>query len=384
MDSYRRYFISNYRLKQTASTPVKKNRSRPAKKAQVTKSRKNPDFRKSLIYSTPLFLLAVTIPLSINPLFTQDNSDKTRPAVIYNQQEAEATNFIDLDNQDRQVRLEDIGDLTDEEGNDLAVQQLNPFSESSEDEPVEMAFDYRKHRVKKGETLYKLAREYKVSIDTIISRNKLSSAHRLSSGHVLKIPVLNGLYHKVEPNQSLAYLSSIYKVPIGEIRKYNETGEYLAVGKTIFLPNAKLRESEREKLFGGFFRLPIEGRLTSRYGMRKHPILGTSLFHTGVDIAAATGTRVVAAGEGVVIFAGKNGGYGNYIKVRHSAGYVSAYAHLHSIDVRVGQKIKQGQKLGTIGSTGRSTGPHLHFEIKQHGKFINPLRFVDLSPPRRV
>ena len=120
---------------------------------------------------------------------------------------------------------------------------------------------------------------------------------------------------------------------------------------------------------------PINGaRLSSSYGMRKHPILGYNKMHKGVDFAAPTGTPIFAAGNGIVEYVGKNGGYGKYIRIRHDGTYKTAYAHLNSYKKGIGNgvRVKQGDIIGYVGSTGRSTGPHLHYEIIVNGQQINP------------
>lgn len=120
-------------------------------------------------------------------------------------------------------------------------------------------------------------------------------------------------------------------------------------------------------------RTPIDGaRLTSGFGVRRHPILGYSLMHKGVDFGAQTGTPIQAAGDGVVEMAGWNGSYGQYVRIKHGNGYATAYAHMSRIGVKNGQRVRQGQVIGAVGSTGRSTGPHLHYEVMQNGKQINP------------
>ena len=103
--------------------------------------------------------------------------------------------------------------------------------------------------------------------------------------------------------------------------------------------------------------------------------------HSGVDFAARTGTPIMAAGSGTVEVAGRNGGYGNYIRIRHTDGYKTAYAHLSKFarGVRKGKYVTQDQIIGYVGSTGRSTGPHLHYEVHLHGKKINPRRLSQLS-----
>lgn len=120
-------------------------------------------------------------------------------------------------------------------------------------------------------------------------------------------------------------------------------------------------------------RTPIDGaRLTSGFGMRHHPILGFSLMHKGVDFGAATGTPIQAAGDGVIDLAGWNGAYGQYVRIKHGNGYMTAYAHMSRLGVKTGQRVRQGQIIGAVGTTGRSTGPHLHYEVLQNNKQINP------------
>jgi len=123
-------------------------------------------------------------------------------------------------------------------------------------------------------------------------------------------------------------------------------------------------------------RTPVDGaRISSSFGMRRHPILGYSKMHTGTDFAAPTGTPIYAAGNGTVVKAGWNGGYGKYVKIRHANGYATAYAHLSRIGkgITPGARVKQGQTIGRVGSTGRSTGPHLHYEVHVKGKKVNPM-----------
>jgi murein DD-endopeptidase MepM/ murein hydrolase activator NlpD len=129
-------------------------------------------------------------------------------------------------------------------------------------------------------------------------------------------------------------------------------------------------------------RTPVDGaRLSSTFGMRRHPILGYSRMHKGVDFAAPSGTPIYAAGSGRVVTAGRNGGFGNYIRVRHSGEYSTAYAHLSRFGkgIRPGQRVRQGEVIGYVGTTGRSTGPHLHYEVLRNDQQINPLKLK--QPP---
>ncbi len=133
-------------------------------------------------------------------------------------------------------------------------------------------------------------------------------------------------------------------------------------------------------------RTPIDGaRLSSRYGRRKHPILGYTRMHRGVDFAAPTGTPIYAAGAGTVDYKGRKGGYGRYIRIRHNAEYSTAYAHLsrYARGLGKGKRVKQGEVIGYVGSSGRSTGPHLHYEILRQGRQTNPMK-VKMPSGRRL
>ena len=153
-----------------------------------------------------------------------------------------------------------------------------------------------------------------------------------------------------------------------EFRLYRHTMEDGSV--EYFDPNG---QSARRALL----RTPVDGaRLSSGFGRRKHPILGYTKFHRGIDFAAPRGTPIVAAGDGVVEFAGRNGAYGRYLRLRHNGTYKTAYGHMHRIakGLRPGVRVKQGTVIGFVGSTGRSTGPHLHYEVMAQGRQINPMK----------
>lgn len=116
--------------------------------------------------------------------------------------------------------------------------------------------------------------------------------------------------------------------------------------------------------------------VTSGFGVRRDPILGISALHPGIDFRDPVGSDVPATAAGVVTRAGWAGGYGNMVELDHGGGYATRYAHLSEIDVKVGDKVKLGQTLGRTGSTGRSTGPHLHYEVRHNGKPVNPVAFL--------
>ncbi len=146
-------------------------------------------------------------------------------------------------------------------------------------------------------------------------------------------------------------------------------------------------DSEGKTNKRSLMRTPLAyARISSNYGMRRHPIDGYRKMHKGVDFRASTGTPVVAAGNGVIEYLGRRGGYGKYIRIRHNRTYKTAYAHLsrYAKGLSSGMRIKQGDVIGYVGSTGRSTGPHLHFEVIENGTQVNPMTVGDFGPIRSL
>ncbi len=131
-------------------------------------------------------------------------------------------------------------------------------------------------------------------------------------------------------------------------------------------------------------RLPIANpspghSVSSVFGVRKDPLLGTPAMHSGMDFRAPTGAEILAAAAGTVVSAGWNGGYGRMVEVRHADGFTTRYAHMSKILVKTGDEVSAGQAIGKVGSSGRSTGPHLHYEVHRHGKALNPVRFLQVG-----
>jgi murein DD-endopeptidase MepM/ murein hydrolase activator NlpD len=160
-------------------------------------------------------------------------------------------------------------------------------------------------------------------------------------------------------------------------------GELKLSGKATSLYQFKTEDDQSTDYYGAtgtsakrfLYRTPIDGaRISSGFGKRRHPILGYNKMHKGVDFAAPTGTPIMAAGNGEVELAGKNGSYGNYVRIRHSNGYKTAYAHLSRFGagIKKGQDVRQGHIIGYVGTTGRSTGPHLHYEVLVNDAQVDP------------
>ncbi|MGC4251871.1 MAG: peptidoglycan DD-metalloendopeptidase family protein [Sphingobium sp.] len=123
----------------------------------------------------------------------------------------------------------------------------------------------------------------------------------------------------------------------------------------------------------GVLAQPVAGRISSGYGLRRHPILGYTRMHAGVDFAARYGSPIYAVTDGVVSYAGRHGGHGNYVRLEHGGGLATGYAHMSRIAAVSGQRVRRGQVIGYVGSTGLSTGPHLHYELYRNGRTVNPL-----------
>ena len=139
-------------------------------------------------------------------------------------------------------------------------------------------------------------------------------------------------------------------------------------GKSLIWVNADGVGGEESSRMG----LPVRGRVTSGFGTRFHPILGYARFHKGLDLAARSGTPIVAAADGRVVSAGWHGGYGQQIEIAHAGGLETTYGHMSRMAARAGELVRKGQVIGYVGSTGLSTGPHLHFEVMRNGRSVNP------------
>ncbi|MDF1563723.1 MAG: peptidoglycan DD-metalloendopeptidase family protein [Deltaproteobacteria bacterium] len=177
-------------------------------------------------------------------------------------------------------------------------------------------------------------------------------------------------------SQTLRYgkiLAAEYAGGVGRYRVFRYTSP--TGGETFYDENGQSAQK-------ALLKSPMKfAHITSTYGNRRHPILGYNRMHQGVDYGAPTGTPVWAVGDGTVVWAARKGASGNLVGLRHTNGYTSWYAHLSKIKVRQGQRVHQKDVVGLVGSTGRSTGPHLHYSVKKDGTFMDPLKIK--LPPRR-
>jgi len=251
--------------------------------------------------------------------------------------------------------------------------------------------------VAQGDSLWSIASSQNLEIDTLFGCNDLRNPDLLKPGVTLRIPNQDGIFYTIKKADTLEKIAKNYGIPVDRIRKGNgaEALDSLKEGKEIFLPGARPEavESAPAQKSGlaknqpksgaktvssasRSYRWPVMGKINSPFGWRRHPVTRRRDFHTGIDIKAPRGRAINAAKAGRVEYSGWMGGYGRVVVVRHNDGYSTLYAHCSSLSVRNGQSVSQGQTIASVGTSGRTTGPHLHFEIRQGKSPMNPLKML--------
>lgn len=241
------------------------------------------------------------------------------------------------------------------------------ISKSQFEENKLLPIIYYKYKIKKKDTFYKIMAFTGMDIDTLSSVNDLSSPMDIYQGMELKIPNCRGVFI------SAAKLNE--KIKIRPDLAVFDTEKNMW-----FVAGAKLNKQEKSFFYGFAFMRPLEGGKTSSgFGYRNDPFTNRLTFHGGVDIAAVENAPVFSAANGEVVFAGRKGGYGNLVIIKHKLGYETLYGHLNSILVQSGAKINKGELIAKVGSTGKSTGFHLHFEVRRFSKRQRPVFHVFLN-----
>jgi murein DD-endopeptidase MepM/ murein hydrolase activator NlpD len=231
------------------------------------------------------------------------------------------------------------------------IQNLSTFDEKQRGPRV------RWHVIRHGETLSEIAHAYGISVDALRRANQLRTPNHVTVGETLRLPLQ-------EVSRDIGASSQPFKA--GDRALLRGVQRH-------FEPRAPAPAKTPHGLHW-----PVEGSLTSPFGERDHAMGGGGTqFHAGIDLSVPAGTPVQAAQEGIVVFAGHNGAYGKAVKLDHANGFSTLYAHNSRILVHVGQTVKAGQVICLSGSTGRSTGPHLHFEVHKDGGPVNPLPYLD-------
>jgi murein DD-endopeptidase MepM/ murein hydrolase activator NlpD len=233
------------------------------------------------------------------------------------------------------------------------------------------------YRTQTGDTLSKIASRFRLNIDTVVSWNNIRDGRGISAGSVLNIPNTDGLKYVVRRGDTLQGIARFWGVDFNGVLDWNRlASSVISVGQELFLPGARMNPNELSRILGNLFMYPVQGRISSYFGERADPFTGVPNYHNGIDIVNAPGTLILAAMAGTVAEVGFNYNYGNYVILKHAGQYQTLYGHLTRSIVGRGQKVQQGDRIGELGSTGYSTGPHLHFSIFHGGQPVDPLRFL--------
>ena len=266
----------------------------------------------------------------------------------------------------------------------------NSFSSNFQDEDIldspvisESPLTYETYRVKKGDMIGFIADKYNVTQDTIISVNSIKQSRLIQVGQYLKIPSIPGIIYTVKKDgETPATIAQKYEVEAEKCALVNSLAvdASLNAGASIFVPDAELDWVTRQEINGDLFIKPLRSRywLSSPYGWRDSPFnTGKRTFHSGVDMATSQGTPIYAALDGKVTTTGYSSVYGNYVIITHHSGYKSLYAHMSQITCKKGNFVYTNTVIGRVGSTGQSTGPHLHWTVYKNGKTVNPMSLIN-------
>lgn len=247
-----------------------------------------------------------------------------------------------------------------------------------QEELLHTELTYYSYRVKQGDMIGYIADAFNVTQDTIISVNQIKQSRLIQVGQYLRIPSLPGILYTVKTSdETPETIAKKFKVNAQKCARINgyEPEERLHSGITLFVPDAKLDWVTRQEINGDLFIKPVHGYFytSSVYGWRENPFDSSKrTYHNGIDMACTHGTSVYAALAGKVTTTGFNDTYGNYIIVTHHSGYKTLYAHLSAVLCVKGQNVTTETRIGRVGSTGKSTGSHLHFTVYKNGKTVNP------------
>ena len=234
------------------------------------------------------------------------------------------------------------------------------------------------YRITDGDTLAALAERFGITVDTIISFNDIRRERDLKPGHEIIVPSHSGIPYSVRRGDHLSRIAARHGVSLDAVLEVNELSSALiSPGQTLLIPGAELTENARNRVLGRLFVRPARGHLSAPYGFRTDSVTGLRKFHNGIDIANQRGTPVVASMSGTVAMVGYNGNYGRYLILRHADGFQTLYAHLDRTDVAPDDRVRQGQQVGKMGSSGYSTDSHLHFSIFLNGTHVDPKEYLD-------
>ncbi|MGP1588130.1 MAG: M23 family metallopeptidase [Treponemataceae bacterium] len=240
-------------------------------------------------------------------------------------------------------------------------------------EQLKNSIFFYKYETAENDEFFKLAARFNVGQETLATLNHISNPLESLGGKILIIPNCKGIFITENPKNSFESLLKEKSVEYENSIKFTIDDEVF-----YFYPGIRMGITERAFFLDSSLKMPLKnGILTSKYGMRVSPITGKKLFHKGVDLAAPEGTDVFSCGYGTVERVGTDSIYGNFVVIKHDNKRFSFYAHLSQIFAKKNDLVKAGTCIGKVGSTGASTGPHLHFEIRDGGKNIDPFSVLN-------
>ncbi|AGB41573.1 metalloendopeptidase-like membrane protein [Halobacteroides halobius DSM 5150] len=253
------------------------------------------------------------------------------------------------------------------------------------------AVRYENYTVRAGDTLYDLAQDYGITVEVVKKANDLDS-NLIRPGQELIIPksalggaIVTDFYkmvpYTVQSGDSLQSLAKRFHTTVRTIKRVNNlNSNRIRIGQELTMPKLVIDlsgSSKNVRAVDKDFIWPVNGRISSDYGWRTHPILQKKDFHGGIDVAVGRGTAVKAAKAGTVLHSGWIKGFGRTVTIDHGNGVVTLYAHNSELVVRAGQYVKQGEVIAKSGNTGLSTGPHLDFRILIDSEPVNPMQYLN-------
>lgn len=342
-------------------------------------------------------VMADLIPADLGSRQDEELIEETAiPAnMVATNKKGDAENTYALDKQDSLIIMEDPDDelalVFNDTGDTLLKPRFIGASTAGGDIITPARSEITYYTVQIGDTVSSIARRFGLTINTVLWANNLSAFSLIRPEDSLTILPTSGILYTVKTGDVISKIAARYGINADKILSANNIGDTLKIGQKIILPGAsKLSEqtsgarattqsglsvirdlikTPTVKAGSGKMAWPTSGyRITQYFSWR----------HTGVDIGNKTGTPIYAAEAGVVEIAsgGYNGGYGNTIVINHGGGYKTRYGHASKLFVKVGDEVEKGENIAAMGSTGRSTGPHLHFEVLINGKRYNPLNYI--------
>ncbi|MGM0370265.1 MAG: peptidoglycan DD-metalloendopeptidase family protein [Bacillota bacterium] len=257
---------------------------------------------------------------------------------------------------------------------------------------LKQSVSFDEYDVRQGDTLYEIARDFDIPVKAIRNANDLDN-NVIQPGQEIIIPktgmgggldtdFYNVISYRVKSGDTLEKLAQKYHTTVRRIKDVNDLStNHLKAGQKIKVPKLMLDLSGSSRGSGQVdnneFIWPVEGKISSNYGQRTHPILNEKKFHGGIDIAVPSGTPIKAVKSGKVLTSGRVKGFGKTVTIDHGDGVVTSYAHNSETLVNSGDNVKQGEEICRSGNTGLSTGPHLDFRILINDKPVNPIEYLE-------